>query len=65
MKYFYEEDNGCAEIVRWFRWTKSDDVRTHRPAKGWSANAMLLDYHPIKLTSLKESQWWICEKKFT
>ena len=62
MKYYYEETESY-EIVRWFRWKKDADVRSHRPPKGLDCSAMILDYHPTTLKTLKQSEWWIMEKK--
>lgn len=55
MKYHY------VHARRWFRWTSSDDVRSHRPPANWEADAMQMDYHPITGRALKQAQWWVCE----
>jgi len=63
MKYYYE-DTESYEKVRWFRWTKDYDIRLYRSPKGWDCTAaMILDYHPVTLKTLKQAQWWVCEKK--
>lgn len=48
---------------RWKRWNGYGDVRGHRPAKGWEAEAYLLDNHPItgKRFRYGRSEWWIRE----
>lgn len=56
----YQYENASA---RWFRWTKNDDVRAHRPARGWEAFAWLLDVHPVTGRQLKSSQWFIRETR--
>ena len=56
MKYHYPSGT-----VRWFRWTSSSDVRAHRPHKGWSAEAVMLDEHPLTGRAFPSAQWWMKE----
>lgn len=56
MAYQYERG-----AVRWRR-NPGGDVRGYRPNKGWDAEAMLIDHHPITFRPLKNSQWWIRER---
>ena len=49
--------------ARWFRWSGNGDVRGHRPARGWSAFAHLLDVHPVTGRQLQRSAWFICETR--
>lgn len=58
MKYHYE-----VGATRWFRWTggRDMDIRGYRTKKGWAADAMMLDVHPITGKPLQRSQWWIKE----
>lgn len=49
---------------RWRRWNGKGDVRSHRPAKGWEAEAHQLNCHPItgKKFKYERIEWWIREK---
>lgn len=58
MKYHYSSNSRRA-----FRWEGASDVRAHRPPKGWSAEAILTEYHPSTGKPFKQSQWWIIETK--
>lgn len=49
--------------VRWLKYEGNDDVRTYRAPKGCSADADLIEYHPITGEFLGESKWWIKESK--
>lgn len=49
--------------VRMRRWYGQGDVRAHLPASGWSAQAVLVDIHPISGLPLPKSEWWIVETK--
>ncbi len=60
MKYHYIGED---KVVRYFKWNGRNDVRGHVPPKGWIANAMLVDIHPISGKQLKNSEWWIEEVK--
>jgi hypothetical protein len=56
MTYFYE-----VGAIRWKHHTQGDP-RGFRPAKGWSAEAMVIDDHPITAKPFKlGAQWWIKE----
>ena len=46
---------------RWKVWNGEGDVRSHRPAKGWEAEAHLLDYDPITQKESRGAKWWIHE----
>lgn len=59
MKYHYQFG-----ATRWFRFTGDGDVRLHRPPKGWDAEAVMLDSHPITGKAFKQAQWWIKETFF-
>ena len=56
MRYHYEPGT-----VRWFRHEGTHDVRAHRPADGWEAQADRVDYHPVTGRPLRRSEWWIRE----
>ncbi len=56
MKYHYSEGT-----VRWFQWTGGDDVRCHRPPKGWEAFADMTDINPVTGRQLRTARWWIRE----
>lgn len=58
MKYHYSQG-----AIRAFRWAGANDVRAHRPPKGWEATATLTDSHPITGMPLPRPQWWIIETK--
>lgn len=50
--------------TRCFRWPGSGDVRGHKPPKGWSAVADLIEIHPQTGAPLRGgSQWWIFERQ--
>lgn len=57
MSYHYE-----VGAVRWKRWLQQGDPRAYQSRKGWSAQAMVIDEHPITSRPLKQSQWWIREE---
>lgn len=59
MKYHYQFG-----ATRWLRFTGDGDVRLHRPPKGWEAEAVMLDSHPITGKAFKQAQWWIKETFF-
>ena len=46
---------------RWRRHDGAGDVRGYRPRRGWTADAELLDVHPVTGRPLAGSQWWIRE----
>ena len=57
--YQYPEDT-----VRWRRVpTGLPDVRLYRPPKGWRAEIIQLDEHPITWRPFKKLQWWARETK--
>jgi hypothetical protein len=43
------------------RWHGKFDVRLYRPQRGWRAEAVLVDLHPITYQPLKRSIWFIVE----
>lgn len=49
--------------TRMRRWQGQGDVRAYAPPAGWTANAQLIDMHPIRGTALPGSEWWIFETK--
>ena len=53
--YLYEKG-----AVRW-RKNPPGDPRGYRPAKGWDAEAVLIDYHPLTGRPFRVSTWWIRE----
>ena len=54
--YIYEPGT-----VRWRRFNSSEgDVRGYRPPKGWDAEALTPEYHPITGRPIRY-QWWIKE----
>lgn len=58
MRYHYVSDSERCRC-----WNGSGDVRSYQPKKGWKATADLVDIHPINGRPLRQSQWWIFERK--
>lgn len=41
------------------KWCGHDDVRGYQPPKGYAANAIDTEYHPVTGKFLNQTQWWI------
>jgi len=52
-----------AGTVRARRWRGHGDIRCYRAPRGWTARADLTDIHPITGRPLRDSVWWIVERK--
>ena len=55
-------------VVKWLdlgngrragKWTGHGDVRGYVPPKGHSAEAALIEYHPVRGNCLFRSEWWM------
>ena len=58
MKTIYEPG-----AVRWKKYDFSwGDIRCYRPSKGWDAEAIYTDTHPITGKQCRSIQWWIREE---
>lgn len=56
----YQYDKGT---VRWRRYSGPGDVRSYCASRGLTAQAVLVDIHPITSMYLGRSEWWIKETR--
>lgn len=59
LRWVYSDDGR----TRAARWHGKTDVRTHRPAKFWTASADCMEYHPITGEKLKNPGWFVVETR--